>query len=171
MVNVVAHVGELLLKIGALVPVLHLVEKESFSRQEGILTIFSSDHLHGPGRGIVGEVKHTQAISWKILRGWNKVSKVDVGESPHELSNISCIFVVIMDVFPSQPVVNSVILELPVLIKAWVATDNNVKSNLRVVVDLFSASLNSSHQVGVPNCTAIHENVVSPLVTLEDSRN
>jgi len=91
-----------------------------------------------------------------------------------ELVDILGSSVVALDLSEGHEVGDGVVPILPVALR-WEATSDNIKSDLGVVVDLLTASLDGRNKVRVPNSASIHADdttlVVRPLLRREDERN
>lgn len=165
--EVVTDLGKLLFELLGVVPFLHFVEHESLSLLDGILSINSSDHLHRICGGHIVEIKDSKSASERLT--WLEImTESDVWVSLHSLKDIVGGRVVLIDLLESKIVVDGILLVLPVSVETVAAADDDVDGDLRIVIDLLSASVDSRDKVGVPDGTTIHEDVIAPVVVRED---
>ena len=99
------------------------------------------------------------------------VTEVDFWVSLHKFENIGCALVVFIDISVSEIIIDGILLVLPVGVKTIASTDDYVKNDLAIIVDLFSASLDGRNKIGIPNGTSVHEDMLTPIVMWEHSRN
>jgi len=99
------------------------------------------------------------------------MSESDIWVGLLESSDVTDILVIFFDIFGSK-VVTVGILGVDVVSRKVVSSaNNNIHSDLTVVINLFPASLNSIYKIGVPYSSSIHKSATVPIIMREDSWN
>lgn len=159
--DVVANGWVLLLQVWRVGPLRHFAEHEALAILDGILAIESSEHLHWPGVGGVVEVEHLERARQR-LRWLDEIPVVDLWEHRHEIEDVGDVLVEVLNVSEALEGVHGVALVVPGA-QLIVLADDDVQSDLGVVVDDLLAPLNGRSQVGVPDSAAVHaDNAVRP---------
>ena len=165
--------GILLLQVLTVSPLIELVEHEALAVLDGILTVKSSLGLARPSDGLVVEVDDRETARERS-RWVHEVSEIDVWVSLEELIDILSSSVVALDLSKGHEVGDGVVSIFPVAFR-WEAASHDIQSDLRVVVNLLTASFDGRNEVRVPNSASVHADdtalVVRPLLRREDKRN
>ena len=156
MLDIISNFWELSLQFLICPPLINLFENVSFFLFDGVLPIHSSGHLHTPSICGIVEIQDSYRSCDRLSR-LDIVAIVNIWESFDEVVNIWCSIIVVLDIFESQEVWKCIFLVFPFRNQPHVS-DNHIKSNLWIIIHNFSASLNSTYQVYIPNCATVHAN-------------
>lgn len=99
------------------------------------------------------------------------VSELNVWISLRESGNVTNVGVIFSDLISSKIVIVGILRVSVVSSKVVTCANDNINSDLAIIINLFSASFDSVNEVGVPNGSTIHKNVIFPFESLENSWN
>ena len=117
----------LLAQILVTVPLLDLVRDEALALLDRVLTVFATDHLHGPCDSSVVAIEHVQSAAERLRRS-NVVSDGHVRGALCELKHIVGAVVELLDLVEAQVVRVSIVSIIPLALVVREAV-NDVDNN------------------------------------------